>query len=250
MDPTSNPPCGSCAQPSSFICARCQNAWYCGESCQRASWRAHKPRCSPARQASHSSGGVRGAAAAGALRADSNAAWLVGFAPPDCYEWLTNCYQMRCDDDYAYGGGNLHGPYDPDATAYSISCDFLAFCVLAARRGVVPRAWPWADFLKVAAQFAPFAFENSDAQERWGSENVITVLSGGRSLRFTAEKVYGSGAMQQTLTPEHSAVLDAVGVPETARGVRALPAALLAEAGGVEVWERFSAAVTHSRQGR
>lgn len=37
------------------------------------------------------------------------------------YEWFTNCYQLRCDDDYAWGGCNLHGPYDPDADVDSIT---------------------------------------------------------------------------------------------------------------------------------
>ena len=34
-----------CAAPSTSACARCRTAEYCGAPCQRAHWRAHKPRC-------------------------------------------------------------------------------------------------------------------------------------------------------------------------------------------------------------
>jgi hypothetical protein len=30
---------------------------------------------------------------------------------------LSNCYQMRCDDDYTWGGGDLHGPNNPNSHA-------------------------------------------------------------------------------------------------------------------------------------
>lgn len=37
-----------------------------------------------------------------------------------------------------------------------------------------------------------YAFEKSDAQEKYGHENVFLAgFMGGRSLRFTAERVYG-----------------------------------------------------------
>jgi len=32
----------------------------------------------------------------------------------DQVEWLCNCYQLRCDDDYEKRGGKIHGPYVPD----------------------------------------------------------------------------------------------------------------------------------------
>lgn len=100
---------------------------------------------------------------------------------------------MRCDDDYSLGGGDLHGPYDPDCTSGSVTHDFMRFCLLAKRRGVVPPEWDWRCFLENAAKHVPFAFEKSDAQERWGSENVFSAMMGGRSLRYTASVVYGCG---------------------------------------------------------
>lgn len=102
-----------------------------------------------------------------ALSYQQKAAWANGLSESDRYEWFTNCYQMRCDDDYAWGGCNLHGPYDPEATPESITTDFMVYCLLAVRNHVIPRKiWDWNSFLKVAAQFAPFAFEKSDASER------------------------------------------------------------------------------------
>jgi hypothetical protein len=101
---------------------------------------------------------------------------------------------MRCDDDYAYGGCHLHGPYDPEATPSSTRRDFLVFCLLAHRRHVVPPSWDWAACLWVAANFACYAMEKSDAQDRWGGDNYFSSAMGGRSLRATACDVYGQGA--------------------------------------------------------
>jgi len=33
------------------------------------------------------------------------AAWAQGLKPDKQAEWLVDCYRMRLDDDYAYGGG-------------------------------------------------------------------------------------------------------------------------------------------------
>lgn len=33
--------------------------------------------------------------------------------------------RMRVDDDYAWGGGSLHGLYAPDASGDSVAEDFL-----------------------------------------------------------------------------------------------------------------------------
>lgn len=110
---------------------------------------------------------------------------------------------MRCDDDYAWGGGNLHGPYDPDMTSKSLCLDFLRFCVLAARRNVVPEGWNWSAYLSAAVKYVLFAFEKSDAQERWGGENIFAGLTGGRSLRHTGTVIYGKGvqAFEVSHTP-------------------------------------------------
>lgn len=76
------------------------------------------------------------------------------------------------------------------------------FCKLAVAHGVVPQggqgqgsSWDWAAFLRTAAGLLPYAFEKSDAQEKWGGENVFAAAMGGRSLRLTAETVMGSSCM-------------------------------------------------------
>ena len=40
------------------------------------------------------------------------------------YFFMATC-RMRVDDDYAWGGGNLHGLYAPDASGDSVAEDFL-----------------------------------------------------------------------------------------------------------------------------
>lgn len=104
----------------------------------------------------------------------------------DQHEWLCNCYQLRCDDDYVFGGCNLHGPYNPEATPEEIRHDFLIFCILAYAAKVVPEDWDWVAYLKTAAEYITFAYESSDAVERWGRESDKG-LSG---LRYTATLIY------------------------------------------------------------
>ena len=57
-----------CAAPSTSACGRCRTAEYCGAPCQRAHWRAHKPRCkeleAAAEAAEAAAAGVAAAAAA------------------------------------------------------------------------------------------------------------------------------------------------------------------------------------------
>ena len=109
------------------------------------------------------------------------------------YEWFVDCYRMRIDDDCVWGGGNLHGIYDSDATNLDIIKDFLIFCKLAKIRSIIPELnWNWNELLIIALKLLPFAFEKSDAQTKYGSENVFTTMNGGRSLRFTGELIYAS----------------------------------------------------------
>lgn len=91
-------------------------------------------------------------------------------------------------------GSYLHGPYASNATPISIFEDFFRFCVLVARRKVVPNDWNWGAFLKKAVIHVRFAFEKSDAKERWGGETYFDgAVLGGRSLRYTGTVVYGRG---------------------------------------------------------
>ena len=83
--------------------------------------------------------------------------WHKGLEPQQQYEWLVDCYRVRVDDDYAYGGGCLHGLYA--ASAYGgdstiIMIDFLIFCKLAVKNGALTKKmpWDWAAFLKVASE--------------------------------------------------------------------------------------------------
>ena len=57
------------------------------------------------------------------------------------------------------------------------------FCRLASARSALPTPWPWGPFLLAAAELLPFAFEKSDAKEKYGGENIFQGMMGGRSLR-------------------------------------------------------------------
>ena len=60
--------CGAegCAVPSTSACGRCRTAEYCGAPCQRAHWRAHKPRCKELEAAADATEAAAEAAAAAA----------------------------------------------------------------------------------------------------------------------------------------------------------------------------------------
>lgn len=118
--------------------------------------------------------------------------WARGLPPAKQAEWLVDCYRMRVDDDYCWGGGYLHGLYDMDTSEEMIAEDFLIFCKLAIQNSVLPAGWSWAKCLDEAAKLLPYAFEKADAKEKWGRENIFSgMLFGGRSLRYTGEVVYG-----------------------------------------------------------
>lgn len=182
--------CVACGATASKHCAACGTVKYCSRECQTSHWKEHKAAC-------------RAAAPREADEWTESNRWAKGLKISDRYEWLCNCYQMRCDDDYTWGGGQLHGPYDPEGDTATIAEDFLTFCLLAVRTGVIPKRWDWAAFLQVAKRFVVCAFEKSDAQERWGSENVFAAAMGGRSLRWTATKVYGSEITEEEESEEH-----------------------------------------------
>lgn len=138
------------------------------------------------------------ASAAGALAGSlpKPSAWASGLSPALQREWLVDCYRMRVDDDYAWGGGKLRGLYAASCgDGGDVALDFLTFCKLAVRKNVVPKGWDWAAFLQTAKGLLRFAFEKSDAQEKYGNENVFAIATGGRSLRYTGEVVYGSSVM-------------------------------------------------------
>jgi tetratricopeptide (TPR) repeat protein len=124
-------------------------------------------------------------------------AWAKGLSKAERHGWFIDCYRMRLDDDFTWGDCYLHGLYGKsNGQGGSITGDFLGFCKLAVRHGVVPGdgAWSWGEVLRLAGGKdshgrAPLqcAFEKSDAKEKYGGENIFSAVTGGRSLRATAE---------------------------------------------------------------
>jgi hypothetical protein len=75
-----------------------------------------------------------------------------------------------------------------------IGLDFLLFVKQCLAKGAVPAlSWDYAKLLKAAPRLLnrPFA-KQRDAIDKYGGENVFDASSGGRSLRYTAEHVYGT----------------------------------------------------------
>lgn len=92
------------------------------------------------------------------------------------------------------------GRYDcnlnfPEESKSIIAEDFLVFCKLAVKHGVIPAKWDWVQFLDVAAGLLPNMFESEDCQKKWGYEFVFYNPPMGRSLKHTGEVVYGSSVL-------------------------------------------------------
>ena len=175
---------------------------------------------------------------AGASPALARDAWMNGLDEEKQRAWLVDCYRLRVDDDYALGG-QFHGLY-AEATPTGLVQDFLVFCKLAVARGVVPRAWAWAPFLKVAAAELLYSIEKSDAVDKWGMENVSPVFAamGGRSLRLTAEFVYGTPAPAGE-APSWRGAKGAEAAARTAEAQLLRKPALFEDVGGMAIWRQL-----------
>ena len=101
------------------------------------------------------------------------------------YSWLADCYRLRLDDDYVWGGCYLHGLYE-DQSPWNVANDFIVFCVLAVKNCVIPVLWDWSFFFEEASKKLNFAYEKSDAKDDWG-------MLGPMMLRMTADLVYEAG---------------------------------------------------------
>lgn len=181
-------PCVVCQTETNKRCEVCKEAHYCCREHQVQDWKAgHKRVCS--------------AKAKAPFHAPPDpAAWAVGMKKAEMYEWFVDCYRMRIDDMYVWGGGTLNGLYN-EASGLCIVEDFAVFCRLAVRNNVIPAGFAWSKATRVAAKLLPFAFEKSDAKEKYGGENVFSSMMGGRSLRLTGEMVYGTSCMVRATSP-------------------------------------------------
>ena len=113
-------------------------------------------------------------------------AWAIGLNAHMQREWLVDCYRMRLDDELAWKDSIRPGSLYDQSGANEIAQDFLVFCCLAKRKGVLPENWSWSKFLDVAAGLLAFKFEKNDAKTKYGDENQFALLNGGRSLRWAA----------------------------------------------------------------
>lgn len=163
------------------VCSKCLCVAYCCREHQREDWPRHKAKCKSTAVEYTPEGWANVSATLQAGRK-----WSVGLPRIKQHNWFIHCYQMRIDDDMVWGGGNLHGLYDPYHTAESVTRDFLVFCKLAVRNRMLPNGWSWRKFLARAGHMLLYAFEKEDAKNLYGSENVFSASTGGRSLRFTA----------------------------------------------------------------
>eukprot|EP01064_Diplonema_japonicum_P015307 TRINITY_DN23024_c0_g1_i1.p1 TRINITY_DN23024_c0_g1~~TRINITY_DN23024_c0_g1_i1.p1 ORF type:complete len:232 (+),score=63.71 TRINITY_DN23024_c0_g1_i1:26-697(+) len=161
--------CEVCQKSAPLQCSACKAAFYCTVEHQKQHWKEHKAPCKRTRQ----------------IREPHS--WSLGLDKEgEKYEWFTDCYRLKLDDDYALRG-ELNGLYSGSDDIFN---DFLVFCKLSVKRRAVPPEWDWTAFLTKAATLVNYAFEKSDATEKYGSENIFAAAVGGRSLRYTASQIF------------------------------------------------------------
>ena len=98
---------------------------------------------------------------------------------------------MRLEDDYVFGGQNLHGLYLAGQTEHDpkveILRDFAKFMRIA-QYGVIPKAFSYEKCLDFAADNLPIPIDKDDILEKWsGKESQWSSVSGMRKL---AEGLY------------------------------------------------------------
>eukprot|EP01023_Acetabularia_acetabulum_P034796 TRINITY_DN3270_c0_g1_i3.p2 TRINITY_DN3270_c0_g1~~TRINITY_DN3270_c0_g1_i3.p2 ORF type:complete len:285 (+),score=57.05 TRINITY_DN3270_c0_g1_i3:71-925(+) len=185
--------CKICGERTIQTCAGCLKVYYCSREHQKEDWKKHKKACKSSRHNQHqhqnnSKPSTSSNCKEGLIHPSS---WARGLKSPMKYEWLLDVYRMRIDETYVYRGDAI-AMYNPDSSKFDILTHFWIFCKLCARRGVIPtQKWNWNKFLDVASEGLMYAFQKSDAEEKYDGEDVMDAQLGGRSLQATAEYVYG-----------------------------------------------------------
>lgn len=255
--PPSTNNCAVCGVECSKLCAACRLTVYCTADHQRQHWPQHKSFCQSNRPLNPADP-VRPTAQAAVDSLTPGVlanGWRRGLSEEKAAEWLVDCYRMRLDDDYVWGGGNTHGLYNPANGKLQVMVDFLHFILLARRNGVITgtdssSAQWWQHLATQAGLQLGYAFEKSDAQDKYGGENVFSVATGGRSLRYTAERVYGHGmsAMEEPTELYERTENEVNAALRGGFGGPAARAAFWAEIGGFDVWQAAYRALRVSRR--
>lgn len=169
------------------------------------------------------------------------AIWAEGLDENERYEWLVDCYRMRVDDDYALGEGIQRGFYDPERTDLKIICDFLIFCKLAVARNMIPEdGWNWKDFIEKAKRSIFISFEKSKI--KYECDNILDVLMGGRSLKYSAKVIYGFSSNE--LNNKKEEIYEKINEEVQSLKLKTISDInnyedFFKNVGGVEIWAKF-----------
>lgn len=257
--------CAVCQVPATSHCGRCKSVYYCGREHQTSDWKDHKKSCGKPSSTHgtkanfsdffgngtehsflNSSVPLTGPGTTNPLASQKQGTkWATGLDPKKAAEWFLDCFSMRMDDDQVYAGGEHFGVYYSfkDGNRDHILFEFLIFCKLAVKHGVYPPSLPWNLIRTKAKENLGFAFEKSDAQKKYGQENVFSILSGGRSLRFTAEEIYGFGVQESQVSKAYKDMSKTVrGANDFVKFSELLTnrATLFNDVGGVGIWTEIN----------
>jgi MYND finger len=197
---TSGATCRVCdAEDNVKRCSGCKCTFYCSVAHQKQDRKQHKAFCSKVAAAvavEEAKGAKPSAIRHRAMRVvmtPIRSSWSDGMTPAKQREWLVDCYRLRVDNDYAIGGGNMHGLYALDEDPQTVVDDFMVFCHLAVEHWVIPLDWDWPAFLQCARTLLGYAFEESDVDKKWGDVEGAGGAMASMSMRSVACMVYGFG---------------------------------------------------------
>ncbi|KAJ3286012.1 hypothetical protein HDU79_006881 [Rhizoclosmatium sp. JEL0117] len=164
-------------------CAKCHQARYCSQECQKQDWKAlHKAKCGKDR------GVAFGVDPQSFLNAHTsgNGQWHAGLNRKRIIERFVMSFQLRVEDTYVFTG-ELMGAYNQNKKA--TVKEFTDYFKAAKKKGMFPNDWSQSDdeaLMAYAKEQIHFAVDKDDVTEKFGYGAMEHIV-----LRSIADNILG-----------------------------------------------------------
>ena len=253
--------CALCNIPSNLVCGYCKSVYYCSNTHQNDHRTIHEGYCKTTvsstsisnNQLQQNHSGIRiindekrkkynKKSSSSYNLNHNNSLWVLGLHYNMKYDWLIDCYRLRAYNDFYYGSYS-HGLYearqDLNNNKYTsiILNDFFLFVMLASKSNCIPcNGWNWLLFYRTAENLIKFPFELSDANSKYGHDNLIL---NGRSLAYTADIIYGGPIGERLSTNTDTLILSICEPTFNLQDFIVSNPTELVSIGGGDVWNAF-----------
>ena len=133
--------------------------------------------------------------------------------PGDAAEWFVDCYRMRVSDECEWYGTfrGLYEYFRRDGDKILILQDFLVFCKMARKHGVLRENENYEKILTIAAKKLCTGYCKALAKEQYDGENVYSGFQSGKpSLRLESFKILYSSSLGESRPRIHSSEISMV----------------------------------------